>query len=139
MARLIVDGWNIIGSRPTGWWRDRDGAALDLVDRLSALDAAVDEHITVVFDGRAPAQLADTGSIDVVFADRRGRNAADDRIVEIVDAIGKGEPVTVVTADRALRERVRALGATIASPSVVLRQLDALIGASGSSMARGGD
>ena len=52
MRRLIVDGMNVIGSRPTGWWRDRDGAALRLTERLRALAAATDDEVSVVFDGR---------------------------------------------------------------------------------------
>src|SRR5262245_30869674 len=31
-ARWIVDGMNVIGSRPNAWWRDRPGAMRDLVD-----------------------------------------------------------------------------------------------------------
>ncbi|ETA03309.1 hypothetical protein ThrDRAFT_01656 [Frankia casuarinae] len=32
----VVDGANVIGSRPDGWWRDRPGAAGRLVDAISA-------------------------------------------------------------------------------------------------------
>ena len=34
---LIVDGANVIGSRPDGWWRDRAGAAVRLYDELAGL------------------------------------------------------------------------------------------------------
>ena len=34
MSRLVVDGMNVIGSRPTGWWRDRPGAMRGLVREL---------------------------------------------------------------------------------------------------------
>ena len=34
MTRWIVDGMNVIGSRPTGWWRDRPGAMRGLVAEL---------------------------------------------------------------------------------------------------------
>ena len=34
---LIVDGANVVGSRPDGWWRDRAGAALRLYDELAGL------------------------------------------------------------------------------------------------------
>jgi nucleoid-associated protein YgaU len=34
---LIVDGANVVGSRPDGWWRDRAGAAVRLHDELAGL------------------------------------------------------------------------------------------------------
>ncbi len=34
---IIVDGANVVGSRPDGWWRDRAGAAVRLNDNLAKL------------------------------------------------------------------------------------------------------
>ena len=34
---IIVDGANVVGSRPDGWWRDRAGAATRLRDELAPL------------------------------------------------------------------------------------------------------
>ncbi len=48
MARWIVDGMNVIGSRPDGWWRDRRGAMERLVRELESLDG----EVAVVFDGK---------------------------------------------------------------------------------------
>ena len=79
MTRWIVDGMNVIGSRPTGWWHDRPGAMQQLVHELEVLD----DPVTVVFDGR-PFDVQDAGDIDVRFASRSGRNAADDDIAELV-------------------------------------------------------
>jgi hypothetical protein len=36
-AVLVVDGANVVGSRPDGWWRDRAGAARRLRDQLEVL------------------------------------------------------------------------------------------------------
>lgn len=36
---LIVDGANVVGSRPDGWWRDRAGATARLRDQLAAAGA----------------------------------------------------------------------------------------------------
>ena len=36
MTRWLVDGMNVIGSRPTGWWRDRPRAMRELVKDLNA-------------------------------------------------------------------------------------------------------
>ena len=35
MLHLVVDGANVVGSRPDGWWRDRAGAAARLAERIA--------------------------------------------------------------------------------------------------------
>jgi predicted RNA-binding protein with PIN domain len=122
MTRLIVDGMNVIGARPDGWWRDRDGAVRRLVEQLRALD----EPIAVVLDGRPLPDLPE-GAHDrvlVAYARRGGRNAADDRIVEEVERDRDPAALTVVTSDAELRRRVEALGASVAGPSTLLARLD---------------
>ncbi len=49
--RLVVDGNNVLGSRPDGWWRDRPGATRRLVAELQELAARTGDRVTVVFDG----------------------------------------------------------------------------------------
>jgi predicted RNA-binding protein with PIN domain len=119
MSRLIVDGMNVIGSRPDGWWRDRPGAMRRLAEVLSARAAETGTPITVVFDGRPLDELpeGEHGALSVLYARRRGANAADDRIVELVRA---NPDVTVVTADRDLRARVTRLGASVSGPRALL-------------------
>src|SRR5437879_5511924 len=104
MERFVVDGMNVIGSRPDGWWRDRDGAVRRLVHRLQELARRSGDAITVVLDGR-PLRDLPTGThdgIDVIYARRGGPNAADDRIVELVAQLDTPEAVVVVTSDRDL-------------------------------------
>jgi predicted RNA-binding protein with PIN domain len=108
VKRWIVDGMNVIGSRPTGWWHDRPGAMQQLVHELQALD----EPVTVVFDGR-PFHVQDAGDIDVRFASRGGRNAADDDIVALVAQAGDPASLRVVTSDAELASRVREHGAEV--------------------------
>ncbi|HEY3019150.1 MAG TPA: NYN domain-containing protein [Solirubrobacteraceae bacterium] len=97
-GRLLVDGMNVIGSRPDGWWRDRRGAQRALVAALGALR----ERVTVVFDG-APHDVDAPDGVEVAFAPH-----ADDEIA------ARARPgVCVVTSDRALAERVRAAGAEV--------------------------
>ena len=48
---LVVDGANVVGARPDGWWRDRAGAAARLHDRLVAADLGTD--VVLVLEGRA--------------------------------------------------------------------------------------
>jgi len=113
--RLLVDGNNVMGSRPDGWWRDRDGATRRLVERLGALVARSGDEITVVFDGPAPDGLPEGthGGVRVVYATRRGRDAGDDRLVAELTRDPAPESLTVVTSDRGLAARARAAGAPV--------------------------
>lgn len=125
--RWLVDGMNVIGARPDGWWRDRDGAARRLHARLARWVAVDGADVTLVLDGRPLDDLpeGDHGGVEVLYARRSGRDAADDRIVERVREAGPGA-VRVVTSDRGLRERVEALGAEVDGASTLLGRLDAL-------------
>ncbi len=119
MTRWLVDGMNVIGSRPTGWWRDRPKAMRQLVEELSRLG----EPVTVVFDGR-PFELEDTGEVEVLFASRRGRDAADDDIAALAAELGEG--ARVVTSDAELAERVRGRGAEVVGAGTFRARLDEL-------------
>ncbi|MFF3634918.1 NTP pyrophosphohydrolase [Streptomyces sp. NPDC002250] len=114
---LIVDGANVVGSRPDGWWRDRRGAAGRLRDRLAAEglpghDGAVE--IVLVVEGAARGVESVPG-VRVESAPGSG----DDRIVELA-AEHSGRRRLVVTADRELRRRVSELGAEVTGPRAVL-------------------
>jgi predicted RNA-binding protein with PIN domain len=119
MTRWLVDGMNVIGSRPTGWWRDRRGAMRDLVEDLRRLE----EPVTVVFDGR-PFELEGDDNVTVLFASRHGRNAADDDIAAL--AADSEEPLRVVTSDGELAERVRRSGADVVGAGTFRARLDEL-------------
>ena len=118
-TRWIVDGMNVIGSRPTGWWHDRPGAMQQLVHELGALD----EPVTVVFDGR-PFEVQDAETIDVRFASRPGRNAADDDIAALVAEDDDPQSLRVVTSDRELSQRVRQSGAEVEGAKQFRARLD---------------
>jgi predicted RNA-binding protein with PIN domain len=128
VARLIVDGMNVIGSRPDGWWRDRDGAVRRLVARLQQLARASGDDVTVVLDGRPLPDLPEGThhGIAVAYARRSGRDAADDRIVELVETEPDPADHEVATSDRELGRRLRALGATVTGAGSLLRRLDRL-------------
>src|SRR5215211_679562 len=100
---LVVDGNNVMGSRPDGWWRDRADAARRLVAQLGDWAAAAERDVLVVFD--APPR------VEVRFAARRGPDAADDEIAAFVAADPAPERLRVVTSDAELARRVRAHGA----------------------------
>ena len=122
MSRWIVDGMNVIGSRPTGWWRDRPGAMRSLVEELEAFTDRTGDEVAVVFDGK-PFEL-DSPSVDVRFASRRGRNAADDDIATMVDHDADPGELSVVTSDGDLAARVRAGGAAVVGAGEFRRRLD---------------
>lgn len=128
MTRTIVDGMNVIGARADGWWRDRDGAARRLLRRLQRAVDRTDDALTLVLEGWPLPDLAegDHGAVDVRYARRRGRNAADDRIVELVAADTNPAGLRVVTSDRELAARVIALGATTERAGAFLCRLDRL-------------
>jgi 8-oxo-dGTP diphosphatase len=139
VVTVVVDVANVMGARADGWWRDRAGAALRLCQQVAALDAggiAADRmpgglpapgRWVLVLEGRArdaagdcaAAVAAATGPAGVA----RVRVAAapgpgDDAIVGEVAAAGG--VCLVVTADRELRRRCEAAGATVTGPGWLL-------------------
>jgi predicted RNA-binding protein with PIN domain len=120
LTRWLVDAMNVIGSRPDGWWRDRDAAVRRLLDALGSFG----EPVTVVLDA-GPAELAGrSGSLEVVIAPRRGRDAADDEIARLVAADADPGSLRVVTSDAALAARVRAFGAPVEGAGSFRRRLE---------------
>ena len=125
MTRVIVDGMNVIGSRPDGWWRDRDGAARRLFGRLERYARLHGLDVLLVLDGAAKAEWHLEGLVEVVFARDEGFRTADDAIVALVERELAPETMEVVTSDRELASRVRAAGATVSGPRALLDALDA--------------
>jgi predicted RNA-binding protein with PIN domain len=113
-VRWLVDGMNVIGTRPDHWWKDRDAAMLRLVDLLERWAAAEHEDVVVVFE-RQPSPPIRSTVIEVAHAPRPKSNAADDEIVRRLKADDEPHSVRVVTSDRALVERAEAAGATVES------------------------
>lgn len=150
MLHLVVDAANVVGSRPDGWWRDRQGAARRLAGQVVAVLVARPEDLVEALQGRSPTSTATAGSdrhdaavqvhlvlegaasdvedlpthplLDAVHAPADG----DSAIVALVEKLVAGpDPVLVVTADRALRERVRQAGAQVTGPGTLLDALPA--------------
>jgi len=124
----VVDGMNVIGARPDGWWRDRDGAVRRLLGKLQALVRADGDDVTLVLDGRPLADVpeGEHDGVHVLYAARRGRDAADDRIVTLLSTLDSPAEVHVITSDRELAQRARDLGATVAGAGSLLERLDRL-------------
>jgi len=132
LPRWLVDGMNLIGSRPDGWWNNRDRAARRLLEELDRYARATGEHVTVVLDSRLPGVPPGAhGAVTVVFASRHGPNAADDEIVRMVQGDPAPGTLRVVTSDRRLSERVRELGARVTGSMTFRRRLDAAVHGAG--------
>jgi 8-oxo-dGTP diphosphatase len=133
----VVDVANVMGARADGWWRDRAGAALRLCEQVVALaDRGVPaaqmpdgqpapEGWVLVLEGRSRDAVADCvtaasaahAQVRVVAAPHSG----DDEIV--AEVVSLGGACLVVTADRELRRRCEAAGATVTGPGWLLRLL----------------
>lgn len=109
--RWLIDGNNVFGSRPDGWWNDRPAAQRRFTQRVAEWCRTHDDDVTVVFDAPlspATAELAG-GNLTVVEAARRGRDAADDEIVDRVEELVADDvAVRVVSSDLGLRRRLPA-------------------------------
>ena len=121
--RWVVDGMNVIGSRPDGWWRDRPAAMRALTAQLGDLARSSGDELTVIFDGR-PFALEGERGVTVQFARRGGPDAADDDIAALVEADEDPGGLTVVTSDGALGARVSRAGARIMGAGEFRRRLD---------------
>ena len=111
--RWIVDGMNVIGTRPDAWWQDRDAAMLALVDMLERWAAAKGDDVTVVFE-RPPRPPIRSTVIEVAHAPRPAprRRRPRDRAT-CCSADPDPGAVRVVTSDRWLADRAGAPGATV--------------------------
>lgn len=119
---LLVDAANVIGSRPTGWWRDRPGAARGFVERVRAAANAdrFAEPVVVVLEGAARGGVEEGTSDEVRVVHASG--SGDEALIALTaDANGQ---VTLVSADRGLRQRAEALGAQVASPGWLIDLLE---------------
>ena len=121
--RLIVDAMNVIGTRPDGWWKDRQGAMLRLVDRLERWSAATGADVIVVFE-RPPSPPISSPVVEIAHAPRPGPNSADDEIIRRLKADPDPEQVRVVTSDRALADQARFAGALVEPAEAFRREIE---------------
>jgi len=123
--RWVVDGMNVIGTRPDAWWKDRHAAMVRLVDLLERWAAHNGEEIVVVFE-QPPRPPISSTVIEVTHAPRAGRDSADDEIVRLLAVDSEPGAIRVVTSDNWLAERVYAAGASVQPADSFRAQLEAL-------------
>jgi hypothetical protein len=126
---LLIDAANVIGSRPTGWWRDRAGAARAFVVqvRAAADSGRITPPVVVVLEGKS-RQGVEVGVADGV-AVLHASGSGDDMMVDVIANAASqaaSESVTLVTADRELRRRAEALEADVVGPGWLLELLELL-------------
>ena len=122
---VIIDGANVVGSVPDGWWRDRAGAAARLRDRLATVpatglsDIPPPVEVVLVVEGKARDIPQTAGGVRIERAAAGG--SGDDRVIDLVRSRPPARRTVVVTADRGLKARATALGAETRPPSAVPR------------------
>lgn len=119
--RWLVDGMNVIGTRPDAWWRDRHGAMVRLVDMLERWAAASGADVTVVFE-QPPSPPISSTVITIAHAPRPRRDSGDDEIVRLLRAAPDPSRIRVVTSDHFLADRAYAAGAAV-EPASAFRAL----------------
>jgi predicted RNA-binding protein with PIN domain len=120
----IVDGNNVIGSVADGWWRDRPGAVQRLLRRLACYRQGTGDAVILVLDVAQcdlPAGIHE--GVEVCYPQRRGRDAADERILELLDERDLVD-VEVVSSDRALAAGARERRARVVGAGALLARLD---------------
>jgi len=144
---IIVDGANVVGSRPDGWWRDRAGAALRLRAELEPLvTAGVWAH-----PGDAVAGLGGAGTETGAGHGAASVRAAELRMTWLPDIVlvvegqarsAAGEngagPVRVVAAPGSGDDTIAGLAAQTEGRRVVVtadRELQQRCGAAGAEVA----
>ena len=126
---LLVDIANVMGSRPDGWWHDREAAATRLLDELPPLNGA---EVTVaagqgtvrITEVRAVVEgAAKRAEIPAAVSGVRAEWDGDTAIVEEASRLTAMEKVPlVVTADRGLRRRLPE-GSLVVGPGWLARIL----------------
>jgi hypothetical protein len=122
----LVDAMNVRGCIPDGWWRDKPGALRRLVRGIAAHEWGADDWVVVIADGRPDEELSagTRGRVELRYAGHSRPDAADDDIVALAeDLVASGEPVTVVSSDRGLVDRLPA-GVEVEGARSFRRRLD---------------
>ena len=121
--RWFVDGMNVIGTRPDGWWRDRHTAMVGLVDSLERWAAENGDDVTVVFE-QPPRPPIRSTVIEVAHAPRPMANSGDFEIIRRIGAEADLSLVRVVTSDIWLADQARVAGASVFSSAAFRSEID---------------
>jgi hypothetical protein len=119
----VNDAQHVIGARPDGWWRDRDGAIVRLVGQVDRWAADGEERVTVMLERRSRGRL-EAERAEIAWATVGGPDGADREILaRLPDWLAEDE-VVVVTSDRALARKALDLGAEVEPARPFRAELD---------------
>ena len=116
--RWLVDGNNVFGSKPDGWWNNRTRAAERLTEAVARWCLGHDDTVVLVFAPPVAPSVLELagGNLAVQAAPRRGRDAADHHLVALAEAAVAGDGadadtdlpvgVVVVSSDKGLIRRL---------------------------------
>jgi predicted RNA-binding protein with PIN domain len=121
----VVDAMNVIGSRPDGWWRDRDRAIGRLVGQVDRWAEHGDERVTVMLEHEPRGEVG-AEHIEIAWASVGGADAADREILGRLPGWLAEDEVVVVTSDRDLQSTARAAGAGVVPSRPFRAELDSL-------------
>ena len=123
-TNIFIDGNNVMGSRPDGWWRNRAKAANQLAAEVLLLACHTRAAWTIVFDGpRPPSAPTPHDCLTILHTDHRGRDGADNYIVQLVRSLPDPADTLVYTSDATLRARILALGAHVIGARSLLEEI----------------
>ncbi|CCH76547.1 conserved hypothetical protein [Nostocoides japonicum T1-X7] len=121
MRILVVDGANVVGCVPDGWWRDRPGAAARLHEGLTRTPLPYDA-VVLVLEGQARRGVPAGPDEGVTTVHATG--SGDDEIVDRCrDLAADGSDVTVASADLGLLARLEPFAVTALGPRALRDRL----------------
>lgn len=123
MAMLLIDGYNVTKAEGGFGELELEGQRDRLIKEVNRLARRGSTTGRIVFDGNEVppgTTRATRGPVKVVYS--RPDEIADDAIIDILEDLPP-VPVILVTNDRELQDRGRALGATIATSNQLLKLL----------------
>lgn len=121
----VVDAMNVIGCRPDGWWRDREGAIERLIEQLDRWAERGEERVTVMLEREPRGEVA-ARRVEIAWASVGGADAADREILARLPGWLAEEEVVVVTSDRDLKAKALAAGAEVVPSRPFRAKLDSL-------------
>jgi YacP-like NYN domain len=124
----VIDAMNVIGSRPDGWWRDRDRALERLVDQVDRWAEHGEERVTVMLEHK-PRRELHADRVEIAWASDGGPDAADREILARLPAWLADDEVLVVSSDRDLSTKARTAGARVTPSRPFRAELDSLYAA----------
>lgn len=117
----MVDGANVVGVVPDGWWHDRAGAAARLHAALACTQLPFD-LVVLVLEGKARAGVS-VGTRDGVTTVHAPASGDDEIVAQCRDHTAASASLTVASADRGLMSRLAPLGVIALSPRLLRAHL----------------